>query len=287
MSNTGSGASHQDPHRGWTPHRRNPNAPHAGGGPGIFGSRPPLGLPVKKHSPVRRGTTFVTRFHPGVAHDHKPTGRWADVQKDATSRCKKLTEEIKNDPKKLATLGAEMGVECACAILSPELVAATARRTVMMGLPLAQQHLDHYLEGTGSAIIEDVENLINSDSKVRAKLAASIKKARVGFIRIEQSDYAVKDFQFAFGAIDRMDFEVDRASGLVHIWFQDRYEWHPVGFGYTRFPGDIRRETNCVHAALVELKASGAKDFWMIGDVVVPLSEVTGPPVTGIFGGDL
>jgi Domain of unknown function (DUF4157) len=236
----------------------------------------------------RIGTTFVTRFHPGVAHDHKPTGRWADVQADAAKRCATATGQLKTefekgtslDPKKVAALSETIGIECACANLPPNLVAQTARNTVMLGLPLAQAHLDHYLDGSGSTIVEDLEDVLKRDAKVRNKLAGAIKRSKAGHIRIEQSDYAVRDFQFAFGAIDRLDFEVDRASGLAHVWFQDRYEWHPVGFGYTSKPGDIRRDTNCVHAAMVELKASGAKDYWMIGDVVVPLSLITGTSAT-------
>ncbi len=68
-----------------------------------------------------------------------------------------------------------------------------------------------------------------------------------------------------------MDFEIDRAAGLMHVWFKDRYEWHPMGFGYTAMDGDELRETNCVHAAAVELKSSGAADYWMVGDGVVSL----------------
>ena len=40
------------------------------------------------------------------------------------------------------------------------------------------------------------------------------------------------------------------------------------------------RETNCVHAALVELQTTGASDFWMKGEATVPLSLFRGgtPP---------
>ncbi len=75
----------------------------------------------------------------------------------------------------------------------------------------------------------------------------------------------MKDFQFAFGAIDRLDYEVNRAAGTIHVWFRDRYEWHPVGFGYSHCPDDKARVSNCVHAAM-ELKSSGAKDYWMVGE---------------------
>jgi hypothetical protein len=42
----------------------------------------------------------------------------------------------------------------------------------------------------------------------------------------------------------------------------------------TSFPDDAARETNCLHAALVELKSSGAADFWMKGEATVPLITV-------------
>lgn len=237
---------------------------------------------------AHRGTTFVPRFHPGVAHDHRPTGRWADVQADAAKRCAtaagQLRKEIEKgtslDPRKVAALSKTIGIECACASLPPDLVAETARKTFMLGLSLAQRHLDHYLDGSGSPVVVDLEDVLKRDAKVRSKLARAIKRSRAGHIRVGQGDYAEMDFQFAFGAIDRLDFEVDRASGLAHVWFQDRYEWHPVGFGYTHLPGDTRRDTNCVHAAMVELKASGAKDYWMIGKADVLESMITGISAT-------
>ncbi len=40
-------------------------------------------------------------------------------------------------------------------------------------------------------------------------------------MKIEQSDYT-------FGAIDRLDVEIDWAAGTLHGWFQDRYEWPRV-----------------------------------------------------------
>ena len=59
------------------------------------GSRTPDGLVQRQtKSEGRRLVTFVTRFHPGVNHDHKPTGRWSDVQKDASARCEKIGAEL-------------------------------------------------------------------------------------------------------------------------------------------------------------------------------------------------
>jgi hypothetical protein len=43
--------------------------------------------------------------------------------------------------------------------------------------------------------------------------------------------------------------------------------------------GDAVRPTNCVHAALVELKSGGgAKDYWMKGEATVPLSVIRPAP---------
>jgi hypothetical protein len=94
-------------------------------------------------------------------------------------------------------------------------------------------------------------------------------------LKIEQNDYSNQDLRFAFGAIDQLDVEVDFGARTVHAWFQDRYEWHPFYPGlYAAFPDDGARETNCVHAALVELKSDGAADFWMKGEATAPLSVI-------------
>jgi hypothetical protein len=143
-------------------------------------------------------------------------------------------------------------------------------------LPLARKHLDHYIDGSGADLEVNLADVIRRDRKVRAKLAAAVKSHGVGHFKVNQSDYAVKDFQFAFGAIDRLDYEVDRTRRIVHVWFKDRYEWHPVGFGYKLLPGDVRRPSNCVHAAMVELKRSGAKDYWMVGEARIPLAALSG-----------
>jgi hypothetical protein len=227
-------------------------------------------------STVRTGTTFLTHLHPGVNHAHAPTGRWADVQRDASARCRALRDRALRDPRHAPAVAEGIAVECTCANFSPRNVARIVRNTLMRLLPLAQRHLDHYIDGSGSTFHENLEDVIRRDHKVRAKLASHVRAHSSGHFKVNQSDFAVKDFQFAFGAIDRLDFEVNRAAGLVHVWFQDRYEWHPVGFGYSRLPNDSRRSSNCVHAAMVELKTSGAKDYWMVGDAVIPLSLVLG-----------
>lgn len=220
-------------------------------------------------------TPSSTTFHPGVNHAHGPTGRWADVQKGSGTQCSTLRSRALRRPTKIPGIAEAMAVECACANLSPRNVARVVRNTIMAVLPLARKHLDHYIDGSGADLKEDLADVIRRDRKVRAKLAAAVRSHSVGHFKVNQSDYAVKDFQFAFGAIDRLDYEVDRTRGIVHVWFKDRYEWHPVGFGYKLLPGDVRRSSNCVHAAMVELKRSGAKDYWMVGDARIPLAALS------------
>src|SRR5205814_4572960 len=87
------------------------------------------------------GTTFVTRFHPGVNHAHTPTGRWVDVQSDASSRCKALRARALQDPRHAPAIAEALAVECACSNVSPRNVARIVRNMLMRVLPLAQKHL--------------------------------------------------------------------------------------------------------------------------------------------------
>ncbi len=216
------------------------------------------------------------KFTPGrPAHNHKP-GKWAAVQADAKKNCNPLTEEGR--------------ILCACAALGPENVIKTAMFAQFRGKPIATKHLEHYLTGGGKEFDENanLKKLINVDPTVRDKLADEIAKSNTGHVFIEQGDYTDQDFRFAFGGIDRVEWEVDKAAGTVDIWFIDRYDFHPVGFGYIKHkgPGDIPRITNCVHAAAVEMKSVGsAKDFWMKGEATFPLSKFAKSPGGGKGGG--
>ena len=86
--------------------------------------------------------------------------------------------------------------------------------------------------------------------------------------------YDVVDFKYSFGSIDKVGFAVNLAQDAVRVWFKDRYEYHPVYPFYPFKKGDFKRETNCLNAALVELKREGARDYWMIGQAQIPLSFI-------------
>ena len=134
--------------------------------------------------------------------------------------------------------------------------------------------MKRYMEGGGD-LEEDAKSLVLDDPGVRTKLQEEMSKDPRRHFKIEQGDYQNDDFWFSFGAIDRFDYEVERSADQVHVWFADRYEWHPVYKGlYTKKSGDEERATNCVHAAAVELKAGTAADYWMYGYDTVSFDEL-------------
>ena len=205
-------------------------------------------------------------YHPGVDHRHTPSGRWSVVQASP------------NSP------GAGIQLIAACKMMSPRQLVDTAILVEFRSKPIALAHLNWYLStGSGRDFVENanIQRMLQLDRGVQAEIIALLPPGQTTgrfatSFKVEQYMYSDQDLRFAFGAIDILDFEVDYDAGTIQAWFQDRYEWHPVYAGlYTMHPGDVARETNCVHAALVELQSSGAADFWMKGEATVPLSMVT------------
>ncbi len=216
----------------------------------------------------------MTTFHPGVNHGHTPSGKWATVQ---------------------ASPNSSWELDLLCPRMTPSQLVTAAKLKEFTDKPIALDHLNWYLSaGSGKDFNEDanIKLMLSSDAGVQAAIRALIPPGRTSGtfttnLKIEQTDYANQDLRFAFGAIDQLDIEVDFSAGTLHGWFQDRYEWHPFYPGlYSVFPDDGARPTNCLHAALVELKSSGAADFWMKGEATVPLTAVTGKwsVVAGVLG---
>jgi len=208
----------------------------------------------------------MTFFHPGVDHKHTPSGRWSEVQDNP------------NSP------GAGLHLIAACKIMSPRQLVDTAIFVEFRDKPIALKHLEWYLGfGKGADFNEDanIKLMLETDTGIQAEIIKRLKPKRTtsffaDSFKIEQFMYTNQDLRFAFGAVDILDFEVNYATNTLHAWFQDRYEWHPVYPGlYAMLPGDVARETNCVHAALVELQSTGAADFWMKGEATVSLSKLT------------
>ena len=207
-------------------------------------------------------------FVAGVNHGHQPSGRYADVQAHP------------NSPGVTGFV-----LENACRLMDPLQLVNFAKGIEFTDKPIALKHLDWYLtNGHGKDFVEDdnIRDWLTRDSGIKSRLrqeifpSPGVRKAN-GHFSFDQGGYAIEDFKYAFGAIDRVDFEVDFGQDTVRVWFQDRYEWHPVYPFYTFLPGDVVRETNCLHAALVELKSSGAADYWMVGQAEAALSMIAAP----------
>jgi len=204
----------------------------------------------------------MLEYHPGVDHGHSPSGRWAAVQ---------------------AAPNSSFPLNFICPGMTPIQLVRAAILKEFRDKPIALKHLEWYLrDGRGADYPENdnLRDMLAKDAGVQAAIREELPPGRTSgvfttYLRIEQSDYTSQDYRFAFGGIDRLDVEVDFTARTVHAWFQDRYEWHPYYPGlYTVFSDDGARSTNCVHAALVELKSTGAADFWMKGEATAPLSAI-------------
>jgi hypothetical protein len=217
-------------------------------------------------APSTASSTRAVVYHPGVAHRHTPCNRWAEVQSRTDFRLRsRATWTLLMDPKQ---------------------VAEAARLEFFVGdstpLPIANEHFTYYLAGSGEDFDEsaNIDSWLRHDTGIQSAIARRIPKSQtrgrfVDWLEVTQDVYKNRDFQFAFGAIDILDFEVNFDAGTVRVWFQDFYEWHPFYPGlYTPLPGDGVRDTNFVHAALVEMKNQGAADYWMKGEATVPLSVI-------------
>jgi hypothetical protein len=213
---------------------------------GIAGRRPAL-------SPLPQPNLQRTVFTPGVPHNHQPSGRWSEVQ---------------SSPNSSFFLG------WICGNSTPRMVADTAMDWQFCDKPLGLRHLQWYLGGSGADFPENenFDRFVRTSEHFRRNFAVARRGLTRGYMQVPQSFFGPsdEDFRYSFGAIDRLDFEVDEIAGTVHLWFKDRYEFHPVYPFYTRFADDEVRETNCVHAAMVELKAQRAADYWMVGETTVP-----------------
>jgi Domain of unknown function (DUF4157) len=230
------------------------------------------------------------RCHP-VQDDLRPTASWATLQAGYQARCETATSRLGGMAERALddvlagraprlrgpAPGARDTVDCACAHGEPMTVAIAAMARVIAAGPLAARMFHHFLGATGTDQTIDVADMISRDSGVRAKILRSINssRGRAGTTRLEQSNYSIADFQFAFGAIDCVQWRVaDTAprrwrSDLttpVEISMLDYYEFHPAR----------RAASQCAHAACVELVARGeARNFWTRGAATVSFDQLS------------
>ena len=128
--------------------------------------------------------------------------------------------------------------DCACA--GPPFIAAEAAKVrLAVAGPLALKLYRHFLDGSGAEWTIDVADMLKRDASVRHKIHAAMKSdALTGITRLEQFDYQVEDFRFAFGAIDCVQWVVTmpprskrRDTTPVKIAMLDYYEFTPAAPG--------------------------------------------------------
>ena len=205
-------------------------------------------------------------------HHHEPVSEadpdvWANVCKEAAK-----------DPNLIFTLKrlAENNA-------SPETVSAAARISLhgpLGGEPTAIAHFDHYLSGKGGTVNDDkvLKDWVEGSSHTRGVIAKRIKQRRGPGEATAEFDfeynstmYDDENIQDSFGTIDTLNVFADFIKGTVELWFEDSYEWHPTYSQYTQpakcpntnAAGQVHRVTGFLHAAMVQMKKRGARDFLM------------------------
>jgi hypothetical protein len=225
-----------------------------------------------------------------VQDDLKPTAPWADLQKGYSSRCGSAVSDVAGQaehtlsdlfhgrlPSSPHLPDARSSVDCVCATLSPKNAAISAMTVVLAAGPLAARLFWHFLGASGSPMTIDVAGMIASSAGVRAKIRQSIARGgNAGTTRLEQSDYGDRELQFAYGAIDCVQWQVVGAgrswrsdpTTQIRVSMLDYYEFHPGRLGVSQ----------CAHAACVECVARGdAKNFWTNGADVVSWHNLQHP----------
>ncbi|NLP63032.1 hypothetical protein [Paraburkholderia sacchari] len=166
----------------------------------------------------------------------------------------------------------------------PKTVVDEAIKQAFSDKPIALVHLYWYLNRHGQEFNEDhhLKAWLTGDSVARRYIADEIterrrRKTAGAMIRFtmefDQEMFGNQDYRFAFGTIDYLDVQADFVANTVKIWFRDCYEWHPPHPQFKPPCLDSKfRDTNFLHAALVQMKLEGAADFWMQGEATFPLS---------------
>lgn len=206
-----------------------------------------------------------------VQDDLKPAAPWSVMQQRFRKRCSLTSHR----------LDAKSAIDCACAFGDPRDVAIFAMARVIAAGPLAARLFAHFLGASGAEVTIDVADMIKRSAGVRDKIRKSIARGGTsGVTRIEQSEYRDSELQFAYGAIDCVQWRVlppaakdwrKQPATRLEISMLDYYEFHPARPGVSQ----------CAHAACVELVARGqAKNFWTSGSAVVTWADLAArPPV--------
>jgi peptidoglycan hydrolase-like protein with peptidoglycan-binding domain len=203
-------------------------------------------------------------------HNHLPTHKWQEL----LGKIEQPTDDA---------VGIALKGLC-LASAEPQTFVDAAIKLYLGFQPIAMKHLNWYLkDGRGADFIENdnIAKWVDADANLRAEVAHFVRVNRARspkykyYIYFDASRFSSMDFRNAFGTIDKLFIEFDMGPQTVTLSFKDRYEWHPVCQPYyKKEPDDDIRNTNSLHAALVELKVNGAADYWMLGEATLPMAKL-------------
>ena len=248
--------------------------------------RPSAGIHLQRRTPPPAPTTPTLGACQPVQHDDTPTAPWPTLQTGFRARCATAAADAGRQLERawgdisrgrvptFHPTPARESIDCACAFGTPTTAAHAAYARLIAAGALSVEYYNHFLSGSGADKIIDVADVIARDRGMRQVLRRSMGQGgNSGTTRINQSDYAVADFQFAFGALDCIQWRVPSPAPHgpmtpttpVEVSVLDYYEFHPERPGVSQ----------CAHAACVQLVADGsAKNFWMRGTTTVPHSAI-------------
>lgn len=159
---------------------------------------------------------------------------------------------------------------CQFAPLPDSMIVQLVREFFFQRYPLAFDHLDHYLLGTGGNFTEDIKALLQENPSVVTRVEEIIRMdghqtgtyadSTVISAPIRQSDYDSEDWRLALGNIDEISWEFleepdTNGYALVRLSIRDPYHWSP----------DDDRNTDCLHELMERQKENGAAEFLVIG----------------------
>jgi hypothetical protein len=178
-------------------------------------------------------------------------------------------------------------IEAVCRF-TPDKVTVNLAELYRLGpYPNARRFLHHYLSGSATPIHIDIAQIFCDDPDLRDcvvdEITENLRKTPPplhGSVAVPQEAWsqtqAAQDWRYAIGSLV-MDWKVlyfDSSVKLgqmspircpppapgrqarIELSFANKYQWHP----------EAKRITQCVHQAANNLKAEGAKDFWVYGD---------------------
>ena len=137
-------------------------------------------------------------------------------------------------------------------------------------MPLASFFIKWFLKGTGTNITFNIDEVLDQDTKAKQLVLNNIKNKLAagdfsGKVRIEQSDWGIQNFHFAFGGLDIV-WQVNRAKTSIIFYVNNQYSFNIIE----------ARPSNSIYIEAARKVLDGkASDYYMVSLVKKPISWIT------------